>query len=93
MKNRKFKQPRLDTCVTVYAEDCNNNAEKMVRRFSKLVKKEGIIDECRERSHFIKPTTKRTEKKRAKKRLVEKINKKRDELFKVKDRVVKRRKR
>lgn len=93
MKRKKNRQPRIDTCVTVYAADCNDNPEKMIRRFSKLVKKAGIIEEYRERSRFIKPTVRRAEAKRAKKRLIEKINKKRNELFKVKERVVKRRKR
>tara|TARA_Y100001973_G_C5203386_1_gene339548 strand:+ start:3381 stop:3662 length:282 start_codon:yes stop_codon:yes gene_type:complete len=87
-KNKKSFNPQ----ITVTAEECNNNAEKMVRRFSKMVKKEGIIEECRTRAFFVKPTTKRTEKKRQRQRLIDKVNRRRDELFNIKDRSVKRRK-
>tara|TARA_Y100000592_G_C5231849_1_gene204223 strand:- start:14 stop:301 length:288 start_codon:yes stop_codon:yes gene_type:complete len=90
-RNRKNKNKKIQTQVTVYLEDCNNNPEKMVKRFSRMVKKSGIIDECRQRSHYVKPSVRRTEEKRNRKRLIEKINKKRDELINVKSRVPKRR--
>jgi|15BtaG_2_1085339.scaffolds.fasta_scaffold13075_2 ribosomal protein S21 len=86
MKNRFQHQHRNDTRATVRAEDCNGNAEKMIRRFSKLVKKDGIIEECRERAFFVKPTTRRSEKKRARERVIQKINRKRTELLTIKDR-------
>jgi ribosomal protein S21 len=94
MSRRNFNNnsKRIDTCVTVRAEECNNNPEKMVRKFSKLVKKHGIIDECRERAFFVKPTTKRAEKKRQRQRVIDKVNRRRDELFNIKDRSLKRRK-
>ena len=82
MYKRKSNNSReFNTCVTVTAAECGGNAEKMVRKFSKKVKKEGIVEEYRERSHFIKPTFIRAEKKRAKKRLINKVNKRREELF------------
>ena len=90
-QNPKNNRP-LDPQVTVRAEECNNNPEKMVRKFSKLVKKHGIIDECRERAFFVKPTTKRAEKKRQRQRVIDKVNRRRDELFNIKDRSLKRRK-
>jgi len=65
----------------VTASECRDNAEKMVRKFIKKVKREGIIEEFRSRSHFIKPTTRRAEKKRNKKRLIEKVNKREKELI------------
>ena len=93
MSRRNFNNSkRIDTCVTVRAEECNNNPEKMVRKFSKLVKKHGIIDECRERAFFTKPTTKRAEQKRQRQRVIDKVNKRRTELFTIKDRSLKRRK-
>ena len=90
-QNPKNNRP-LTPQVTVTAEDCNNNPDKMVRRFSKMVKKEGIIEECRTRAFFVKPTTKRAEKKRQRQRVIDKVNRRRDELFNIKDRSLKRRK-
>jgi small subunit ribosomal protein S21 len=83
-QKRNRKQP-IRTCVSVTADECGGNPEKMIRRFTKKVKKEGIMEECRKRSHFIKPTTERSERKRAKKRLIQKVNKKREELFSLKN--------
>jgi len=80
-RNPRSKSKEIKGCITVTSEECQGNAEKMIRRFTKKVKKEGIIDEFRKRSHFIKPTTLRAERKRAKKRLINKVNRKRDELF------------
>ena len=82
---RNRKQQELEPLITVTAEECGGNAEKMVRRFSKKVKKEGLMEELRSRRHFIKPTVLRAEKKRQKKRLIQKVNKKRDELFTARD--------
>jgi ribosomal protein S21 len=76
MKNRKpySSRKQIVSVVTVTSEECRGDAEKMVRKFIKKVKKEGILEECRERQHFKKPTTVRAEKKRDKKRLVKKLN-------------------
>ncbi len=71
----------ITTCITVTDKECQGNTEKMVRRFLKKVKKEGIVEEYRQRSHYIKPTTKRAETKRQRRRLINKVNKKREELF------------
>ena len=91
MRHNNRRNKRIDTVVTVYADECNHNPEKMIKRFSKQVKKSGIIDEYRERAFFTKPTAKRAEEKRARKRLIQKINKKRTELFTTTDRYKKRR--
>ena len=74
MRNNKNRETKINTCITVSADECRGDAEKMVRKFSKKVKKDGIIDEYRDRTHFKKNSIKRTEKKRAKKRLIEKVN-------------------
>ena len=44
----------------------NESIERMIKRFNKKVKKLGIIDEIKERRHYIKPSEqKRLAKKRA----------------------------
>ena len=90
MRNRRNNKD-IQTCITVTADECGGNAEKMVRRFSKKVKKDGIIEEARKRSHFIKPTTVRNEKRRAKKRVIEKAIRKEKELLKTRSNFQRRR--
>jgi small subunit ribosomal protein S21 len=41
------------------------SAERLVKRFNKKIKKLGIINECKERQRYVKPSDKR---RRAKKR-------------------------
>ena len=92
--NNRHKQPSLSGVLTVHAHECGGDAEKMVRKFIRKSKKEGIVEEFRRRSYYTKPTQIRAEEKRNKKRLIQKINRKRDELFKTTERIVpKRRKR
>jgi len=45
----------------------NDNMERVVKRFIKKCKKLGIIDEIRDRRHFVKPSEK---KRRAKERAI-----------------------
>ena len=45
----------------------NDNMERVVKRFIKKCKKLGIIDEARDRRHFVKPSEK---KRRAKERAI-----------------------
>ena len=42
----------------------NENIERVIKRFNKKVKKLGIIDEVKERRHYIKPSEKRRKAKR-----------------------------
>ena len=52
--------------VSVTARECRNNNERMIRKFIKKVKKEGIIEEVKERRFYIKPSKlKRIKKARA----------------------------
>jgi len=87
MRKRNFGKrntPRdhvIKTCVEVTDAECNGNADKMVRRFIKKVKREGILDEIKERQYYKKPKEVRAEKKRKRKRTIEKINSDRDKLF------------
>lgn len=86
MKHRRNNNERPITgTLTVSAHECAGDPEKMVRKFIRKAKKEGIVEEIRERSHFVKPSQVRAAKKRNKKRLIQKINKKRTELFTARD--------
>ena len=78
---RTRKNKILSGTLTVRAEECNYNNEKMVRRFIKKVKQEKIMEEVRDRRYYKKPSVKRLEQKRQRQRLIEKINSKRTELF------------
>jgi ribosomal protein S21 len=88
-KNNKFNNRRqrpLEPCVAVHAEECNGDPEKMVRRFTKKVKREGIIEECRDRRHFKAPSETNRERKEAKKRIITQVNRRRNELLTPRDR-------
>jgi len=78
---RRFRNKEIRTCVTVTSEECHHNAEKMVRRFIKKVKNDGILDEFRDRTRHKKPSVVKAEKKRNKRRLIQKALKKQRELF------------
>ena len=53
----------------------------MVRKFIKKAKKEGIVDEFRSRTHYKKPSVLKSEKKAQTQRVIDKVNRDRDELF------------
>ena len=89
-RNNKKQQP-LEPCVTVRAEHHRDDPERMIRKFRKLVKNEGIVEECRYRKHFTSPSQKRRQRKEDRQRLIDKVNKRRDELLKPRDRFIKRR--
>jgi len=88
---RKRKNKDLNPCITVRAEDNHGDPERMIRRFRKMVKAEGIIEEQRNRRYFKSPSEKRREQKEERQRLINKVNKRRDELLKPRDRYKKRR--
>ena len=88
---RKRKNKVLSPCVTVRAEDNHNDPERMIRRFRKLVKAEGIIEEQRRRRYFKPDSEKRREQKEERQRLINKVNRRRTELLKPRDRYKKRR--
>ena len=92
MRNKKRNQnKRIDTCITVRAEDHRDDPEKMIRRFRKLVKNDGILEEARERRHYTKPSELKRNKLRERQRKIDKVNKKRVELLKPRDQYKKRR--
>jgi small subunit ribosomal protein S21 len=51
----------------------NEPGERLIKRFSRKVKKEGIIDEVRERRFYVKPSKIRRLKKLRRKRIARKI--------------------
>jgi ribosomal protein S21 len=91
MRSQKTDSKTIKGCLEVTAAECRGNADTMVRRFSKKVKKSGILEEARERLHFVKETTRRTEAKRNRKRVIEKINRERAALYTTTDRRVSKR--
>ncbi len=48
--------------VTVTARECRNNNERMIRKFSKKVKKERIIEQVKDRRRYKKPSVVKKEK-------------------------------
>jgi len=90
--NPRNQRP-ITGCLTVTAEECQGNADKMVRRFIKKSKKEGIVEEYRSRTHYAKPSDVKREEKRRRQRMIEKVNKRRDELLKPRDPKVRKAKR
>jgi ribosomal protein S21 len=51
----------------------HESGERLIKRFSRKVKKEGIIDEVRERRFYVKPSKTRRLKKLRRKRIARKI--------------------
>jgi small subunit ribosomal protein S21 len=48
--------------VTVKAKECRGHPDKMIRKFTRKVKKEGVLEQARERRYFKKPSVKKREK-------------------------------
>tara|TARA_B100002051_G_C16638919_1_gene587508 strand:+ start:928 stop:1158 length:231 start_codon:yes stop_codon:yes gene_type:complete len=54
----------------------NESPERMIRRFTKKVKKEGILEEVRERSYYTKPCQKRRKQKQERAKTLRKLREK-----------------
>ena len=50
--------------VVVKLSQCNNNVEKMIRRFIKKTKKERIVEQVKDRRRYKKPSEAKREKQR-----------------------------
>jgi ribosomal protein S21 len=85
-KNKRTPHQRIETCITVRAEDNYDNPERMIRKFRKLVKNSGLMEEMRERLYHKPKSELRREKNRDKQRTIDKVNRTREELFKPRDR-------
>jgi len=85
MYKNKNRRKKINSLITVTSEECAGNPERMIKKFSKIVKRDGILEEARERARFKKNSVKRSEDKRKRKRLIEKLNKKQKELINIRD--------
>jgi ribosomal protein S21 len=50
------------THVKVTIKECRGNVDRMIRRFTKKIKKDGILDEVKDRRHYKKPSVAKKEK-------------------------------
>ena len=48
--------------VKVTLKECRGSVDRMIRRFTKKVKKDRILDEVKERRHYKKPSVAKKEK-------------------------------
>ena len=79
---RQKRQPRkISTFIQVRSEDCRDNPEIMVRKFIKKVRKSGILDEVKDRKYYKKPSAIKSEQKRRRQKLINKLNQKQEELY------------
>tara|TARA_A100001515_G_scaffold99088_1_gene79978 strand:- start:2066 stop:2371 length:306 start_codon:yes stop_codon:yes gene_type:complete len=84
MRKRNFnknKSRKISGVISVSLEETKGNSEALVRRFIKKVKKEGIVDEFRSRTHFKKKSDRDREKRNEVRRRIVKENKQKEELF------------
>jgi|MDTB01.2.fsa_nt_gb ribosomal protein S21 len=79
---RQKRQPRkISTFIQVRSEDCRDNPDIMVRKFTKKVRKSGIMDEFKDRQYYKKPSAIKSEQKRRRQKLINKLNQKQEELY------------
>ena len=62
--------------VEIKARGRDEPIERLIKRFSKKVKKEKIIEKARDRRYYEKPSDKRRKKAKRRKRVLEKLKKK-----------------
>lgn len=72
---------KTSTFIEVRSEECRDNADIMVRKFIKKVRKSGILDEVRDRKYYKKPSIVKNEEKRRRQKLLNKLNQKEKELY------------
>ena len=56
----------------------NEQPERMIRRFTKKVKKEGVLEQVRERKYYVKPSEVRRKKRRERKAVMKKLQAQRE---------------
>ena len=57
----------------------NENIDRMIKRFSKKIKKERILEDAREREFYEKPSETKSKMKKRRKATIEKLNKEKEE--------------
>ncbi len=80
-KNKYSRNKSISSQICVTAEECGGNVDKMLRKFIRKVKKDGIIDEVRSRTYYTKPSVIKAEEKRRVRKMIEKENKRNQELI------------
>ena len=70
--------PKRPINVGVKPKSKDESLDKMIRRFSKKVKKERIIEDFIERKRYEKPSIKRKREKHRRKRVLEKLQAKKE---------------
>tara|TARA_Y100000034_G_C6707831_1_gene312511 strand:+ start:218 stop:433 length:216 start_codon:yes stop_codon:yes gene_type:complete len=64
---RRIKTPPIN--VEVEQRNRDEHVERMLKRFNKKLKKERILEDCKERQYFTKPSEKRRIERRRRKGL------------------------
>ena len=65
-KDRKdFKKPRYEKLPGMAVAVQDNNVEKALRRLKKMLQKEGMFQELRDRRYYVKPSEKKRVAKKA----------------------------
>ena len=57
----------------------NENIDRMIKRFSKKIKKERIVEDVRERAFYEKPSETKSKMKKRRKAAIDKMNKQKEE--------------
>ena len=78
MKRHKKRNTKTNTNASMSLKECRGNVERMIRRFSKKVKKERIIEEIKDRRFFKKRSVAKKEKRQRAQRLKRKEEQKRN---------------
>jgi ribosomal protein S21 len=78
MKRNTRRNKKTNTNASVSLKECRGNVERMIRRFSKKVKKERIIEEIKDRRFFKKRSVAKKEKRQRAQRLKRKEEQKRN---------------
>tara|TARA_R100000152_G_C6578873_1_gene43432 strand:- start:43 stop:276 length:234 start_codon:yes stop_codon:yes gene_type:complete len=62
------------SAVNIYVKARRNeSAEALIKRFSRKAKREGIVEECKKRMYYEKPSVKRRRDKLKRKRVLKKL--------------------
>ena len=72
------RNTKINTNASVSSKECRGNVERMIRRFSKKVKKERIIEEIKDRRFFKKRSVAKKEKQQRARRVKRKEEQKRN---------------
>ena len=64
-KDRKDTKPRYEKLPEMAVAVQDNNVEKAIRRLKKMLQKEGMFQELRDRRYYVKPSEKKRVAKKA----------------------------